>query len=144
MCHDCALPYGRYLHLHVHPAAAELGRVRSEVRAVLSSWDCPPGVIDDCVLLCSELLANAVTHGPAASIGVNLLQAGERLLLEVTDASAKHPVVRQAEPDDEQGRGMLLVQEIAAAWGSCREPGGRKTTWCTLLPPPTGDPQPDV
>ncbi|MEU6807514.1 ATP-binding protein [Streptomyces sp. NPDC046831] len=120
--------------------AAELGRVRREVRSVLSSWDCPPSVIDDCVLLCSELVANAVTHAAAGSIGVSLLQAGERLLLEVTDVSAKHPVVRHADPDDEQGRGMFLVQEIAAAWGSCREPNGRKTTWCTLLPPPAGGP----
>ncbi|AVH60691.1 MULTISPECIES: ATP-binding protein [Streptomyces] len=139
-CSDCNLAFGRHLHLHVYPVSAEVGGVRGAVRAALSSWGCPPQVIDDSVLLTSELVGNAVMHGPSASITVNLMQVGDRLLLEVTDASSARPAVRQSGPGDEQGRGMFLVQAIASAWGSRRESHGGKTTWCTVALDGGGDP----
>ncbi|MGW1544261.1 ATP-binding protein [Streptomyces sp. NPDC002309] len=139
-CSDCNLAFGRHLHLHVDPVAAKVGGVRGSVRAALSSWGCPPQVIDDSVLLTSELVGNAVMHGPRTSITVNLLQVGDRLLLEVTDASSARPAVRQSGPEDEQGRGMYLVQAIASAWGSRRESHGGKTTWCTVALDGGGDP----
>lgn len=131
-CPDCDLAFGRHLHLHLPPAPAEVSRIRRDVRLTLFSWVCPPQVIDDSVLLASELVGNAVKYGAAALITVNLLQVGDRLLLEVTDVSSARPAVRHSCPDDEQGRGMFLVQEIASAWGVRQDSYNTKTTWCTI------------
>lgn len=143
-CADCDLAFDWHLHLHLPPAPAEVSRVRRAVRTALSSWGCPSRVIDDCALLASELVGNAVKYGTQVLITVNLLQVGDRLLLEVTDGSSARPAVRQADPEDEQGRGMYLVQAIASAWGSRWDSRSGKTTWCTLaldggvddVPPP--------
>lgn len=141
-CADCDLAFDWHLHLHLPPAPEEVSRVRRGVHTALSSWGCPSHVIDDSVLLASELVGNAVKYGTDALITVNLLQVGDRLLLEVTDASCARPAVRRADPEDEQGRGMYLVQAIAAAWGSRWDSCGGKTTWCTLALDGSGDTTP--
>lgn len=131
-CADCALGVGRQLHRHVRAVPAEVVRVRAAVLATLTSWGCPPGVVDDGELLVSELVTNAVVYGADTTLTVNVVHVGDRLLIEVTDASPTRPAVRAPGPEDERGRGMQLVQAIASAWGSRREPGLGKTTWCTL------------
>nr|ABL09950.1 hypothetical protein [Streptomyces echinatus] len=132
VCSDCNLGFGRHVHLHLPSAAAEVARARALAGAALTSWGCPQGVVDDGRLLVSELLANAVTHAPGTWITLDVMQIGDRLWVEVTDGSTTQPVVRQADPQEEQGRGMFLVEAIASAWGAHRERRGRKTTWCTL------------
>lgn len=132
VCMDCNLALGRHLHRHLAAAPAEARRARREVAAALSSWGCPPSVVDDAVLLVSELVSNAVRYGTEVSVTVDLVHVGDRLLLEVTDGSRARPRVRRPEPDDEQGRGMQLVQALATAWGSRHDDRQGKTTWCTL------------
>lgn len=144
-CSDCDLGFGRHVHLHLRSAAAEVGRARAAVGAALASWGCPPEAVDDSRLLVSELIGNALKHAPGTWITLDLMQVGDRLLVEVTDGSVAQPVVHRADPEEEQGRGMFLVQAIASAWGARRDGHGRKTTWCTLAvegmgeapPPPT-------
>ncbi|MFE1441884.1 ATP-binding protein [Streptomyces sp. NPDC058739] len=131
-CADCNLAVGRHLHLHVAAAPGEVRQVRTAVQAALSRWHCPFGVIDDSVLLASEMVTNAVLHGADTTITVDLVHLGDRLLVEVTDASPARPVVRRTGADDEHGRGMQLVECIATAWGSRRDRDRGKTTWCTL------------
>lgn len=142
VCSDCNLGFGRQVHLHLRSSAAEVARARASVGAALTSWGCATGVVDDCRLLVSELLANAVQHAPGTWITLDLMQIGDRLLVEVTDGSVAQPVVRQAAPQEEQGRGMFLVQAIASAWGARRDRRGRKTTWCTLAVDGRGAPPP--
>ena len=137
-CPECSLAFGWHVHLHINPVPAEVGRVRRAIRAALSSWSCFPHVVEDTVLLASELVGNAIKHGPQALVTVNLLELADRLLLEVTDASPALPKVHQPLPEDEQGRGMYLVQTVASAWGTRREPTGGKTTWCTITLHPGG------
>lgn len=142
VCSDCNLTFGWRLHLHLLPRPAEVRGARRAVHASLSSWGCLPPVVDDCVLLTSELVGNAVMHGADAPITVNLLQLGDRLLLEVTDASPAVARVQSAGPEDEQGRGMYLVQAIASAWGTRLDSSGGKTVWCTVTLHPGGSPEP--
>lgn len=131
-CSDCNLGFGRHVHLHLRSVAAEVGRARATAGAALASWGCPPEAVDDGRLLVSELVGNAIRHAPGTWITLDLMQLGDRLLVEVTDGSTAQPVVHRADPEQEQGRGMYLVQAIASAWGARREGRGRKTTWCTL------------
>ncbi|WP_051844941.1 ATP-binding protein [Streptomyces sp. NRRL S-813] len=138
VCADCDLGIGRHVHLHLRPVAAELGRVRTAVGAALASWGCPSETVDDGRLTVSELVGNAIRHAPEAWITLNLMQIGDRLLVEVTDGASARPVVRRAGLEEEQGRGMYLVQAIASAWGARRDGPDRKTTWCTLPVDRTG------
>jgi len=114
-------------------AVAEARRL---VRGAAARGDVPAGVdMDMALLLTSELVTNAVTHGsdqPGA--GVTLLIAGGAggLRVEAHDASLASPVVNDRPADaDEHGRGMLLIDLMASDWGSYRTAGG-KAVYFTL------------
>lgn len=116
---------------------AWVGRLRRICKARLKHWGLP-NLIDDAQLLLSELLTNALRHSTGGEVVVRLVRTAEGLLLEVNDGSPGRPTVRAAGPDDESGRGMLLVSTIAASWGVSDD---ETTTWCALsLPAEEGTP----
>ncbi|MFF5962919.1 ATP-binding protein [Streptomyces collinus] len=84
-------------------------------------------VLETVELLASEVIANAVLHS-ASPCEVVVTRTAERLRVEVTDADPTMPSVVAAGPNDESGRGLLLVDALADAWGMQPEPDG-KTTW---------------
>jgi hypothetical protein len=87
---------------------------------------------DTAVLLTSELVTNALTHGESP-VTVAVSWSGEQLRIEVHDRSRYLPTpwpVHMA-PDDETGRGLLLVDTLATDWGFYRTPGG-KAVYFTL------------
>lgn len=102
----------------------------------LTAWRIPDGVCADAVLLISELATNAVRHTPSTRILCGIGLVTDRCLrLEVHD----HDYVggrlqpRGPGPDDECGRGLLLVAELADAWGADRSTlTGGKAVWATL------------
>ncbi|GAA1948049.1 ATP-binding protein [Kitasatospora viridis] len=91
-------------------------------------------------LVVSELVANAVQHGRPDGgqfgelILLRLERRAERLLIEVHDANAAAPTVRSADPQDESGRGLWLVEQLALAWGFGRRDGIGKRVWATVGP----------
>jgi len=50
---------------------------------------------------------------------------------EVLDDSAALPRLRHAGDDDERGRGLQVVSQLAERWGARRTPAG-KVVWCEL------------
>ena len=46
-----------------------------------------------------------------------------------TSSSAALPRLRQANGDDENGRGLQVVRQLAKRWGARRTPTG-KVVWC--------------
>jgi anti-sigma regulatory factor (Ser/Thr protein kinase) len=90
----------------------------------------------DAELLASEVVTNAALHAPGAPIGFAVRldsgDGGQRgVTCEVTDRSPTLPKIRQARPSQEHGRGMAIVNALAAATGVQVGPTG-KTTWFTL------------
>lgn len=83
-------------------------------------------------LLAGEVIANAVLY-TEAPCDVSVTRADERLRVEVTDTDASLPSAGEAGPNDESGRGLLLVNALADAWGTQPEPPG-KTTWFEITP----------
>ncbi|NJP43117.1 ATP-binding protein [Actinacidiphila epipremni] len=77
-------------------------------------------------LLTSELVTNAVRHGAAADDVVELVlwPADGHYWLAVSDPSPARPVLRTQPPplDAESGRGLLLVDALAAAWAVVPRP----------------------
>jgi anti-sigma regulatory factor (Ser/Thr protein kinase) len=81
-------------------------------------------------LLVSELITNALRYS-VGPVRLSLSLRGDALHCEVEDTNPDPPVVRRAREDDEGGRGLLLVQECARAWGS-RDSERGKVVWFTL------------
>ena len=102
--------------------------------ATVETWDCPDAETRDTVeLLTSELLTNAVRHGRGGTVTLRLLCFHDQVTVEVTDFSTRGPRARKAGVEDESGRGLMLVEALAQAWGT-RPSSGGKTVWCTVAP----------
>ncbi|WP_330175825.1 ATP-binding protein [Streptomyces sp. NBC_01498] len=109
-------------------------------------WWGVPRVTDDALLVVSELVTNAVrAAGPRTPepewvqvtaehvIGVQLRVNPARLYVEVWDGAGDFLAAARAPgPDDEGGRGLLLVQSVACDWGIVRPPVGGKIVWAEL------------
>ncbi|MCF2526596.1 ATP-binding SpoIIE family protein phosphatase [Yinghuangia soli] len=81
-------------------------------------------------LLVSELVTNGVRYS-AGEIGLRLILRERTLACEVADSSSAAPRVRRSLDDDEGGRGLLLVAQLAQDWGVRTGPRG-KTVWAEL------------
>jgi signal transduction histidine kinase len=109
----------------------ELAKVRHWVRTVLGGL--PANVVSTAVMVVDELTSNALRHG-RAPYHVRLLPGAAKLRIEVDDGGVES--ARRRAPSDQGGRGLLLVERCAAAWGQLRRPSG-KTLWAELV---TDDP----
>jgi len=135
------------------PVLESVARARLLVADTASRWGLA-GLREDASLVASELATNAVLHGRTAfRVSVRSRPSGMRI--EVWDAS-DDPVVAPIdppgpggagtlldEPDDRldveplltsgiTGRGLALVQAVAAAWGVDEGREGGKTVWAEL------------
>lgn len=84
-------------------------------------------------LLSSELLANAVLHGPSQTgIGLQLVVTGEVARVSVSDGEETSPVVLRTDPSALTGRGMAIVEAMSSRWGVEVHEDGGKTVWFEL------------
>ena len=93
-------------------------------------------------LLASELIANAVLHGPAGgAVTVRTLRGDDRLRVEVDDDdSTTRPRLLQREHADDAGHGLMLVDRFADRWGYDLHGVDGKTVWFEfVVPHPRGD-----
>ncbi|HLL32448.1 MAG TPA: ATP-binding protein [Streptomyces sp.] len=103
---------------------------RRALRELLRQWG-SPGCSAVAELLTSELVTNALVHTDddavlTATIGPHGLR------VEVRDFVARRPRVRVPDSDDgTHGRGLVLVESLAAAWG-VRPHGVGKSVWFEL------------
>jgi len=126
------------------PRGARLAR-RGAVRHV-AEWGYPPASDTSCTvaLLVAELASNAVRHGrvPGRDFRLRLtLQAeADVIRIEVSDTRDERLPLKPptaTSPEDETGRGLLLVDLLATRWGTApRVPVG-KTVWaeCAVQKP---------
>ena len=87
----------------------------------------PADVVDVAVLLVSEVVTNAVLHA-RSEVRVAISWNAHRVRVEVCDHSPAQPVPRHFAPDAGTGRGMLLIEELADAWGMSPTSDG-KLVW---------------
>jgi hypothetical protein len=89
-------------------------------------------VSDTVVLLVSEMVTNAVLHARSPSELVIRLDA-PRLRVEVHDGSGRAPTRKNYAEDAGTGRGMMIVENLASAWGVDLRDAG-KVVWFELDP----------
>jgi anti-sigma regulatory factor (Ser/Thr protein kinase) len=130
----------RQLSLAALPTAAP--GARRFLQRALRKWDLD-GLCGTAELAVSELVTNAIRASEshripgrpvpfADMITVTLrIITGTALLTEVWDASPQPPVLQDAAPTDDGGRGLLIVEYLARNWGHYPADGG-KVVWCEL------------
>lgn len=119
---------------------AAVSSVRRRLRARLEE-DGLEGVVDDVVLICTELMANAILHGclgglPETILKVTVVWSDAQLRMDVRDPSNVRPQKRKFCASRTTGRGLRLVDELSDRWGVETDPSGRgKTVWTELDSP---------
>jgi anti-sigma regulatory factor (Ser/Thr protein kinase) len=98
-----------------------------------------PTLAENIELIASELVTNAV-RAAEHSRGAGLTTAVVRLwllsdlhcvLIRVWDGSGQMPIRRDIGPDEERGRGLMLVDHLSSEWGSYRKVAG-KVVWALI------------
>ncbi|MFE4518324.1 SpoIIE family protein phosphatase [Kitasatospora sp. NPDC056783] len=111
---------------------AMVAHSRRFTRETLAAWGLD-ALADWAELLTSELITNALVH--AGSPTQLRLFCNRVLTVEVADQEPEVPRIRRAHSEDEGGRGIHLVNELAHRWGSRRTQDG-KVVWFELELPP--------
>ncbi|MFF2326572.1 MULTISPECIES: ATP-binding protein [unclassified Streptomyces] len=117
-----------------HPRCVSLAR--AELRTALADWGLS-GLEESAVLVLSELLTNAGRHArvsPGREIETRFLPVADGVRIEVHDASADAPQMRDPEPGACGGRGLVLVAALADRWGYRARHGPGKVVWAELAP----------
>jgi len=109
---------------------------RADVVGQLEAWHLSR-LVDDAVLIVSELVTNAVRFGRSVRLVLHAIQQGARraLRIEVSDQGPGLPaaVTGGVLPDEEccHGRGLPLIDLLADRWGAERGDGDN-VVWAEL------------
>ncbi|MEU3483598.1 MULTISPECIES: SpoIIE family protein phosphatase [Streptomyces] len=116
------------------PVGRSVAAARAFVRDTLQGWG-HSELVDDAVVLTSELVTNAVIHA-GTSAEVLCLRSEDSIRVEVADRYPEREIPVQSgrtlgSPDRENGRGLLLCAALAHRWGVDYSPT-RKHVWFHL------------
>ncbi|MFI9827110.1 SpoIIE family protein phosphatase [Streptomyces sp. NPDC051913] len=117
------------------PVGRSVASARSFVRDTLQGWGFAD-IIDDAVVLTSELVTNAVVHAGTAA-DVLCLRSDDGVRIEVADRYPEREIPLQGHPatmgspDREGGRGLQLCAALAGRWGVDYTPT-HKQVWFQL------------
>jgi anti-sigma regulatory factor (Ser/Thr protein kinase) len=117
--------------LSLEPAATSARQARRFVSETLILWGDDP-LVESAALLVSELVTNAVIHA-RSEVGLVVSHAGAHatVRIEVRDSSGRAVRMGSFETDTTSGRGVALVDALAARWGIVNESCG-KLVWFEL------------
>jgi anti-sigma regulatory factor (Ser/Thr protein kinase) len=126
---DC---YDREIRMRFTPSVSAPRVARRAVEQCVGA-DAPTEFVYDAVLLTSELVTNAVTHTAGGSeLSAYYDPSLGRLRVEVSDTSPVVPELREGAPGTGPGgRGLRIVDTVAARWGTTLLPSG-KYVWFEL------------
>jgi len=111
------------------PAAQAVSATRRFVADVLVEWGQRP-LVEDGVLIASELATNAVVHG-ASPFRASVRHEADSVLIEVEDADAGTPRRGPSLLDALDGRGIAIVEDLSHRSG-CRRLADSKVLWAEL------------
>jgi anti-sigma regulatory factor (Ser/Thr protein kinase) len=127
-------------HLELAALPSAVSCARGHVRVVSCEWGLQ-SLSDTAELLASELITNAIrvseclktradrTVVPVVRLWLVFEQSS--IVIHVWDGSDEMPVVRQADPDSESGRGLMIIESLSSDWGSYQV-GNGKVVWARI------------
>jgi anti-sigma regulatory factor (Ser/Thr protein kinase) len=145
------LPAPNWVRRQVVSCQPDLGLAAKAAREfsaqTLRGWGLPV-LADDAAVIVSELVSNAIRHGVADRNGNSaaydrieliLWRRSGQIICAVTDPGTGTPALANPDPLAEQGRGLHVVEALAATWGWTRLGDCRKAVWAAL-PAPGAEP----
>ncbi|GAA3373118.1 ATP-binding protein [Streptomyces sannanensis] len=121
---------------------AGVGQARHRMQEQLLGSGVPESVVDDAVLILSELLSNSCRHGRPlghADSGDGDVRAAwrvdgaGRLTVEVTDGGGPtRPIPAKPSVTARGGRGLNIIKALAQDWGVRDSASGEVTVWAVV------------
>lgn len=108
------------------PIPESVTRARDLVRGMAGASD----ALDALMTIVSELASNAVRHA-RTRFRVSVQHRGHVVRVEVTDGGDGLPEIRDPDPLEPGGRGLVIVAAVAHRWGVVRGMSD-KTVWAEL------------
>ncbi len=118
--------------LAAHPGSP--AQARRLTRARLTGWSVCEDTCDTAELVVSELVTNAIVHTASSHVVCELHDGGDLVRIAVRDEGCAPDRPRantRRQPDDEHGRGLLLVDAVCQSWGA-HEQGPGLLVWADL------------
>lgn len=122
------------LELGALPTAVSCFRLHA--RAMVMEWRLP-GLAESAELLACELTTNAIHASrrlrtrQTPVVRLWIVSDGACVVIHVWDGNDEMPVRRDAGPDEESGRGLMLVENLGTDWGAYRKAVG-KVVWVLI------------
>ncbi|MFD8387707.1 ATP-binding protein [Streptomyces sp. NPDC059680] len=117
--------------LAAHPGS--VAQARRLAHARLTGWSVCADTCDSAALVMSELVTNAIVHTASSRVVCELHDHDDTVRIAVRDEGCApgepHPSPQR--PDEEHGRGLLLVDALCRAWGA-QEHGAGLLVWAEL------------
>ncbi|MFE8943308.1 ATP-binding protein [Streptomyces sp. NPDC007856] len=117
--------------LAAHPGS--VAQARRLAHARLTGWSVCADTCDSAALVISELVTNAIVHTASSRVVCELQDHDDTVRIAVRDEGCApgepHPSPQR--PDEEHGRGLLLVDALCRAWGA-QEHGPGLLVWAEL------------
>ncbi len=119
-----------------HPLGARTARASLSTEL---SAEVGPDLLADAAVVIAELVGNAIRHAAPlpgdvvrVSWRVRYLANANLITIAVTDGGADcRPIVRRADPESLDGRGLAIVEALSDAWGVERD-GVGQTVWAEI------------
>ncbi|MFI5883555.1 ATP-binding protein [Streptomyces sp. NPDC051554] len=135
MAPHCAPPSGPPTQATFSAEPQAPAKARAYVRDVLARDETPldDERLDEILLVVSELVTNAYRYGtePDDSLLVAVLTTPDRVRVEVHDPRRQRPRLRNESGERSRGRGLHIVDAIAARWDVDDRPFG-KAVWAEM------------
>ena len=115
----------------LHRDPTRLRDLRGVLGRLVSSWRLQDRIDDSMLtLLTTELATNALVH-TETSATATITYLGSVVRVEVHDGSSRLPSRRTPKDGDVGGRGIALIEDLAAGWGTTATATGKRT-WFEL------------
>ncbi|WP_432034137.1 ATP-binding protein [Streptomyces antibioticus] len=117
--------------LAAHPGSP--AQARRLARTRLTGWAVCEDTCDTAALVISELVTNAIVHTDSDVVVCELYDGDDLVRISVRDEGCApgepHPTPQR--PEEEHGRGLLLVAAVCHAWGA-QEHGAGLLVWADV------------
>ncbi|AMW09839.1 ATPase [Streptomyces qaidamensis] len=130
---------GRRFRFELAAHSGSPAQARRLTRARLTGWSVCEDTCDSAALVVSELVTNAIVHTASTHIVCELHDGDDLVRIAVRDegcAPGQPHAASRTRPEEEHGRGLLLVDALCHSWGA-QEDGPGLLVWAEL--PRTAD-----
>lgn len=100
----------------------------------------PAETLEAVELMVSELASNCIRH-TGHGFALTVSQNADEIRVEASDSGTGDPRKRSPDVTDATGRGLLIIDMLAAAWGVNPRASSGKTVWFTLRTAPAPEPR---